>query len=66
MKKAILSAVSHYKNTSPKNIISKSTSVISSSAAPELEGNKGTARMITELIKEGVLALAANGELYEV
>lgn len=65
MKDAILSAVGHYKNTSPKYIISKSTCVMSSQDE-DLVGREGTARMITELIREGVLALNGDGKLYVV
>jgi hypothetical protein len=59
-----LSAVRHYKNTSPKYILGKMG--YSFGAGVEYEGIKGNAMIITEMIQEGILGINSDGKLYEI
>ena len=60
-----LGAIRHYKNTSPKYIIGKMSVTF---GGPEemryYEGVQGNAKILTELLMEGVLALNSDGQLY--
>lgn len=62
-----LSAIRHYKNTSPKYIIGKMGVIFGGSEDMKYyEGVEGNAKVLTELIMQGVIALNSDGQLYIV
>lgn len=62
-----LTAINHYKNTSPKYIIGKMSVTF---GGPEemqyYEGIQGNAKILTELLMEGAIALNSDGQLYVI